>query len=350
MERSGKIFTTVEAYERHPRRSAFTMVELIAAIAIVAILVAVMIPAVGNFVRTSRETADRQTLAVLNDAINRYKMQGGDVSALTEGKYYGHLLDALRTPVTWNGMTHQFLLSSDPAFDAASTLQASGDGADYKITALGSYTEEAGGSPVNTGQYYILKEDAEGTGTPSGWTTLNNYGLAHDWDYTTNPIEGTQSLYAYSISSTKGGAYFTTENIPENQEWWIFFAFKILTAPTNGAAILSTIRESDGQAQEHITIDADMKVYLVRGDTIGYGEIFTASLNTVYYIWVRKNTDSTIDTWYSTTPQRSSSPDLSAGAYRIGKTNRVNFNIARSAEILFDHMRISDSEIGNDPE
>jgi len=115
------------------------MVELIAAIAIVAILVAVMVPAIGNFVETSRRTADRQTLAVLNDALNRYKMQGGDISALTSGASVGNVLSALQAPVSWAGVTHQFL-KAGTTYTAAS-ISSAGEGAQYRFSRYGTYAD-----------------------------------------------------------------------------------------------------------------------------------------------------------------------------------------------------------------
>jgi len=118
-------------------KQAFTMVELIATIAIVAILVAVMVPAIGNFVQTSRQTADKQTLAVLNDALNRYKMQGGDISVLTSGANVANVLGYLQNAQGWGGVTHQFLQSG--ATYPASSISASGEGVTYQFTAYGSY-------------------------------------------------------------------------------------------------------------------------------------------------------------------------------------------------------------------
>jgi len=118
-------------------KQAFTMVELIAAIAIVAALVAIMVPAIGNFVETSRRTADKQTLAVLNDALNRYKMQGGDISVLTSGASVANVLGYLQNAQAWGGVTHQFLQSGTTY--SASSISASGEGVTYQFTAYGSY-------------------------------------------------------------------------------------------------------------------------------------------------------------------------------------------------------------------
>jgi len=113
------------------------MVELIAAIAIVAILVAVMVPAIGNFVSTSRQTADKQTLSVLNDALNRYKMQGGDVSVLTSGASIKNVIVALQSDTVWGGVTHQFLQSGVSYLSAS--LSARGNGAQYEFSRYNSY-------------------------------------------------------------------------------------------------------------------------------------------------------------------------------------------------------------------
>lgn len=128
------------------RAASFTLVELIAAIAIVAILVAVMVPTVGNFVSQSRQTSDRQTLAVLNDAINRYKMQGGDISALTSGKPFSSLLDTLQAPTTWKSLTQSFWREGDE-LPTVKTASAAGDGVNFRLTQFNSH-DEGGGAPI----------------------------------------------------------------------------------------------------------------------------------------------------------------------------------------------------------
>jgi len=122
---------------------AFTLVELLATIAILAALVAVSLPFIANYVSTARARADEQTLLILNDAINRYKMGGGSLTALTAGKPLPNLLSALQAPVSWNGVTHQFLRSGEN-IPSATTIEATGSGAAYRLTAFNSFNQGGG--------------------------------------------------------------------------------------------------------------------------------------------------------------------------------------------------------------
>jgi len=90
-------------------------------------------------------------LTVLNDAINRYKMQGGELAALTAGKPFANLLTKLQTPVTWNGLTHQFLKDNDD-FPNALTIDALGSRSTYRLTRFNDYNEGGGGNIVSGGE------------------------------------------------------------------------------------------------------------------------------------------------------------------------------------------------------
>jgi prepilin-type N-terminal cleavage/methylation domain-containing protein len=56
---------------------AFTMIELLTTLVIVAIIALIVTPFVGDYVSRARLTAARHTVAVLNEALNEYKTLGG---------------------------------------------------------------------------------------------------------------------------------------------------------------------------------------------------------------------------------------------------------------------------------
>jgi general secretion pathway protein G len=66
---------------RRTRRSAFTLIELIVVLAIVALLLAVAVPRYFNSVERSKEAALKQNLGVTRDAIDKYY---GDIGRYPE--------------------------------------------------------------------------------------------------------------------------------------------------------------------------------------------------------------------------------------------------------------------------
>ncbi len=121
-------------------RGAFTLVELLAVLAIIAMIIAAAIPYVGAYVDEAKRTSKRQTLATLNQALTRYKTQGGDLQSLTADASISRVLGLLKTPVTWGGHSHQFW-SSAMTLPAAS-LEASGSAETYHFSGFNGYTEE----------------------------------------------------------------------------------------------------------------------------------------------------------------------------------------------------------------
>lgn len=128
---------------RKPGGYGFTLVELMGTIAIVAALIAVAMFFVGGYVSWAKQTSDQQTLTVLNDALSRYKGEGGDVTALTAGAPVGDVISALQTSVNWAGTNHQFLKTG--VTYPARSLSVIGAGQQYVFTGYNSYTGLPGG-------------------------------------------------------------------------------------------------------------------------------------------------------------------------------------------------------------
>jgi DNA-binding beta-propeller fold protein YncE len=133
---------------------SFTLVELITVIAILAIVVTASVVFVGGYVQDSKRTADKQTLYVLNDALTRYKTEGGSVAALTAQAPIKNVLARLQTPVDWAGLNHQFLQSGKTFIGRS--IDALGSGAQYRFTRYDTYTNEPGGSsPAGGGAVWV---------------------------------------------------------------------------------------------------------------------------------------------------------------------------------------------------
>ena len=104
---------------------------------------------IPSYIAYAQQQSDQRTLYVLNDALTRYKTQGGNVSALTIGTPIGHVISAMQTPVNWAGMTAQFIQTG--VTYPARSLQAVGNGAQYHFVSYNSYTDPAlvFGTPTN---------------------------------------------------------------------------------------------------------------------------------------------------------------------------------------------------------
>jgi prepilin-type N-terminal cleavage/methylation domain-containing protein len=166
---------------------AFTLIELIAVIALVAILATMAVFFTAGYVQYAKHTADQRTLLVLNDALNRYKCQGGDVNALTSGALIGNVLAKMQAPVHWAGLIHQ-VMQAGVTYPARS-ISATQSGAHYHFTRYNT-------AGVN---------DTAGTGGTSG-------SGSSDVGFTPSPGVGYMangSAQAYSIQVVTSTGYFT---------------------------------------------------------------------------------------------------------------------------------------------
>ena len=89
----------------------------------------------------AKQTADKYSYATLNDALTRYKCQGGDLNALTQGAPMSHVLAKLAATINWNGLKHQ-VLNKGFTYPARS-LSATGLRQTYQFTKVGTYSVPA---------------------------------------------------------------------------------------------------------------------------------------------------------------------------------------------------------------
>jgi len=66
-------------------RTSFTLVEFLAVIAIVAAIIVCAMFFTGPYTVWARQSAGHEVYAVLNEELNRYKGNGGNLAALTAG-------------------------------------------------------------------------------------------------------------------------------------------------------------------------------------------------------------------------------------------------------------------------
>lgn len=124
-----------------PCRS-FTMLELMVTIAIIAALIVVSLFFVVGVVSWTQSTMDQHTYTVLNDALGRYKTEGGGVSGLTAGASVNRVLSQMQTAVTWGGMGHQFLETGITYHGGL--IGATGTGAQYHFSRYNTYSDGSG--------------------------------------------------------------------------------------------------------------------------------------------------------------------------------------------------------------
>lgn len=129
---------------------SFTLVEILTVLVLVAALITGAVMFTSGYVTWSKQTADKQTLTVLNDALTRYKTQGGNVNALTSGAPIRNVMARLGQTVSWGNISHQFLQTGITY--PARSIYAKGTGAQYRFSAFNTYTNETGGtSPTPSG-------------------------------------------------------------------------------------------------------------------------------------------------------------------------------------------------------
>ncbi len=131
--------TTGSDVKRHGR--AFTMIELMMSVAIIAMIVSAAIFFIVGYVNETRTTAKKVMLSTLNEALTRYKTQGGGTAGLTIGASIGRVLRQLKTPINWTGQVHQFLNNSLTI--PARSLQVVGNYATFRFSGYNGYQAEA---------------------------------------------------------------------------------------------------------------------------------------------------------------------------------------------------------------
>jgi prepilin-type N-terminal cleavage/methylation domain-containing protein len=174
---------------RFSHSRAFTLIELIATIAVLAAITTAGLFFVGSYVQSAKQTADKQTLKVLNDALTRYKCEGGGVAGLTSGAPIKNVIARLRGPISFGGMSHQ-VLQSGKTFIGRS-IDCKGTGAQYRFTRYNTHTEEEGGlSPGDLGPSSGSLAGWWNFSEGSGSTTVDSSGNANTGTLTNSPSWG----------------------------------------------------------------------------------------------------------------------------------------------------------------
>ncbi len=218
------------------------------------------------------------------------------------------------------------------------------------ITFGGGDTLVGGGSPVSSS--YLINQTFEGTGydNSESWTETGTGTI--DEDYTTEVLDGTQSLY---ISGADYNSPTTT-----SPSWtavsptYLFFMFQLNSGNLvnadffeilNGTTLIARLMAGDFSG-------ADFRIYPYHGDTIG--SAFDAVVGTTYYIWVEyeKGTGANghLHIRISTTSTKPGSYTMAitTGTSTLDADNiKFRLTYANPATGIFDRLRVNATALGD---
>jgi len=192
--------------------AAFTLVELLSIIAIIAALTAAVMFFTVSYVQWSKTISDQRTLLVLNDALNRYKTEGGGVAGLTANATLSRILTALQSTITYGNHGHN-VMQAGVTFRGKS-IGSTGTGAQYHFSRFNSYADGSGDATNGTGGGVAAPSNAVAnggfeTGDLSGWTTDGQESIV------TSPICPVHSGTHACALGTGGYAHFSqTVTVP----------------------------------------------------------------------------------------------------------------------------------------
>lgn len=188
---------------------------------------------------------------------------------------------------------------------------------------------------------YLAAEEAEGTGTPSGWTDANT----PNWDYTTTALKGSQSL---AFTASNQSSYFA---ITDDTEIFVRFKWRvnnlaehpnILTLQTSaGSQVLRWEARSTG----------GIRTYNADGSTISTSAGGTVAVDTTYTIWCHyragSGSNAVVETYVSTTDDRTDTFFQALTGTSTTQVGRVFFNGDTSTTTIVDNLLITEAPIGD---
>lgn len=188
---------------------------------------------------------------------------------------------------------------------------------------------------------YLVEQDCEGTGTPPGW--VNGTG---SWEYSTAPapLAGSESFGGSATTQ----AYKTFAN---TSDCWVYCRYNLssltpqdyMISLSNATTYVARIRYVSGGVLR--ALDA--------GGVIGASAGGTLVVNTTYHVWMHyiagTGSDSQTIVYRSTDGIRGTAvASISTGKATL-PANRVTLQITTGATAIFDTIRVSASEIGDNP-
>ena len=153
----------------------------------------------ANYVTWARNTSDKQTYTILNDALTRWKTEGGNVGVLTVGTPVGEVLRYMLSPITLAGNMSHTCLRPGSTYPAKSIV-AAGNHAQYYFAQYNSYNDGTVALGTPTSQYpygqgvcYLANDGSSdynfGVTSTTGWiavkagnsTLISDGSMGGDW-------------------------------------------------------------------------------------------------------------------------------------------------------------------------
>lgn len=207
------------------------------------------------------------------------------------------------------------------------------------------------GEAFSSGPSYLIEENCEGTGTPAGWTDSG----AVNWDYTTSPLQGTQSMQIAPVGATINTTC-PTFAAQTTLEYYMMFRFNS-SLPSAGSVFVR-LRDSLNAVQLRLQMNTGNRLLLYDGGAIAASPVTTIAAGTDYHVWMRyvagtgANGIGTLG--FSTTGIRPLSGNNFASFSNSPKTASItNFIVGtennNTWDGVFDRLIASQNVIGNNP-
>lgn len=203
------------------------------------------------------------------------------------------------------------------------------------------------GTGVINARSWIVNEDCEGTGTPSGWTVTSG---TPNWDYSAAPLADAQSLYLSSAAAANRNRVDFTDQT----EAWIYFLLRFTngSGPAAGSVNMGGTSENGGVLAQNFVLGSNLRF------TFAVASPATAIIvNTTYHVWLHykqgSGANAVADIGFSTTGVRPTSGGTFAQVTNGGGTNLCGrlfigpTTTALGVDMILDNIRVSSTQIGD---
>ena len=296
-------------------KKAFTLIELVSVLVILAILALIVTPLVLNIIRKARTAADKRSIDAygrsIELAIADYLLDNGTFPTSIEDLYSGDRVECANKGINGDGTIY--------------LTDCTVNGRAVTGYAYGRYGAAAEGEEYTVGQevrynnvdYYVIKNSdaTEQTvtllkKTPLSTSEVNQYGTGHVNMYVTSDTSDSYYQQAYANDNFGGMAYYSSTTCGYNGSEWVYDgcttdyaqseikyvvdAWKTAQAPAASEARLLTMNDlTENLGMEFNQSNPTTLQVVQTDDTPSW--IF---LSNTWYWMSTPNTDKTNEVWY----------------------------------------------------